>query len=336
MDAWRRTGHYPFNPNIFTEMDYAPSKITSTETDQSHLYSSVSPADGLLTCWLWGYLGGPTPVSQSENTPAPTLVTTVEDQIPIDPVLLADGHGALGDTTDHNATLLLTNTDRGEPHSVSAHDGDSVMIDQLEPNLPLSQPSSSELEQNHIPIQLPTTPPSQLLCSQFISSCQGLQLKDQVVQWDKEIKSLWQNVVQVTEYAQNAYPDLVLLKRQYEDLRHQLDARNTPKCTSVEAAAMSKIQKSGFLTRPEMREAFEKALREEEAKRVAEADKAARKEAKAKDIEGKRSLIIADQTYAFDGTFQSDKVKNLERLGDLAVCLGVLFVNSKHSEIFKT
>ncbi|QRV92768.1 DDE superfamily endonuclease [Ceratobasidium sp. AG-Ba] len=32
IDAWRRTGHYPCNTDIFTDMDYAPSKITSTIT----------------------------------------------------------------------------------------------------------------------------------------------------------------------------------------------------------------------------------------------------------------------------------------------------------------
>jgi hypothetical protein len=28
-DSWRRTGHYPINPDIFTDEDYAPSNITS-------------------------------------------------------------------------------------------------------------------------------------------------------------------------------------------------------------------------------------------------------------------------------------------------------------------
>lgn len=117
-----------------------------------------------------------------------------------------------------------------------------------------------------VPIQLPAVPPSQLLRSQFIGGRQGLRLKDQAVKQEKELEVL------------------VLLKRQYEDLRRQLDARNKPKRTSAEAAAMSKIQKYGFLTNPEMREAFEKALGEEEAKRVVEADKAARKEGVRRDI----------------------------------------------------
>jgi hypothetical protein len=29
--AWKSTGLYPFNPDVFTEADYAPSRITSTQ-----------------------------------------------------------------------------------------------------------------------------------------------------------------------------------------------------------------------------------------------------------------------------------------------------------------
>lgn len=29
VDAWRRSGHYPINPDIFTDADYAPSKVSS-------------------------------------------------------------------------------------------------------------------------------------------------------------------------------------------------------------------------------------------------------------------------------------------------------------------
>lgn len=29
--AWRKTGLYPFNPDVFTELDYSPSQLTSTE-----------------------------------------------------------------------------------------------------------------------------------------------------------------------------------------------------------------------------------------------------------------------------------------------------------------
>ena len=32
LDAWRRSGHYPINPSIFTDEDYAPSMIASTNT----------------------------------------------------------------------------------------------------------------------------------------------------------------------------------------------------------------------------------------------------------------------------------------------------------------
>ena len=67
---------------------------------------------------------------------------------------------------------------------------------------------------------------------------------------------MWEALNKATDYGQRLYANLVLLKHQHEDLRHQLDVQNQPKCTSAEAAAASKIQKFGFLTNPESESAF--------------------------------------------------------------------------------
>jgi len=64
--AWRKTGLYPFNPNVFTELDYSPSQMTSTEvhyppsfpisltpspSDQAHSPHSTPPdLDPYLDC----------------------------------------------------------------------------------------------------------------------------------------------------------------------------------------------------------------------------------------------------------------------------------------------
>ncbi|KAG9075839.1 hypothetical protein FRC06_009861, partial [Ceratobasidium sp. 370] len=97
---------------------------------------------------------------------------------------------------------------------------------------------------------------------------------------------------------------------------------------------MSKVQKFGLLMNPETQEAFEKVLEEEQAKQAMDVEKVANKEGKMKEIEGKRSHIIADLTYMFDGTLQSYKLKNLEQLSNLAACFRVPFADSKCSDIF--
>ena len=66
-------------------------------------------------------------------------------------------------------------------------------------------------------------------------------------------------------------------------------------------------------------------MEEEAARQRAKAEKTARKEAKAKGIEGKRSLLIANGSYEFSRTIQSYRSKNLEQLGNLAASLGIPF-----------
>ncbi|KAG8739186.1 hypothetical protein FRC12_016407 [Ceratobasidium sp. 428] len=75
-------------------------------------------------------------------------------------------------------------------------------------------------------------------------------------------------------------------------------------------------------------------MEEEAAKQAAEAEKAARKDARAKEIEGRRSLMIASETHVFEGTFSSFKNANRERLGDLATSLG-LPLAGKNAEVYK-
>lgn len=115
----------------------------------------------------------------------------------------------------------------------------------------------------------------------------------------------------------------------------QLQARNQPKRTQAEASAAAKVQKHGFLTNPEYEDRFYEEMAEIEAKREAEIRKAAEKEAQGKEIAGKRSLMIADDKHTFDGTLQSYKVANLQRLGDLAASLGLPFPALKKAEIFE-
>lgn len=127
----------------------------------------------------------------------------------------------------------------------------------------------------------------------------------------------------------------ILLRHENEDLRHQLQTRNKPKRTAAEAAAASKVQKYGFLTNPESEAAFQEQMAEEKAKRVAEAQKAAEKEAKAKEIDGERSRLINDPTHVFNETILSYKNTTLRRLGNLAATLGIQFADLKRVEIYE-
>ena len=127
----------------------------------------------------------------------------------------------------------------------------------------------------------------------------------------------------------------ILLRHENEDLRRQMQAQNKHKRTQAEAAAASKVQKYGFLTNPESKAVFQAQMAKENAKRVAEAQKTAEKEAKAREIEGERSLMIIDQTHVFTGTLLSYKNTTLRRLGDLAALLGVPFADLRRSEVFE-
>jgi hypothetical protein len=130
-----------------------------------------------------------------------------------------------------------------------------------------------------------------------------LPFKQQVASYKEDIESVWRELENAMEYGQNTYAHLVPLRHQYKDLWHQLGTRNKPKCTAAEAAATSKLQKHGFLTNPESKAAFckhmvedtAKHMVEDTAKQEAEAEKAARKVAQMKEIEGKWSLMIADK-----------------------------------------
>lgn len=55
--AWRKTGLYPFNPDVFTELDYSPSQMTSTEVHYPHSFPTLL---------------APSPLSQA-HPPSPIL-----------------------------------------------------------------------------------------------------------------------------------------------------------------------------------------------------------------------------------------------------------------------
>ncbi|KAG8721325.1 hypothetical protein FRC08_014063 [Ceratobasidium sp. 394] len=320
IDAWRRTGHHPFNPDVFTDADYAPSKVSSTI---AHLPSPfpdvpiiVAPHPSVVTVLDPICPGSPTP-----------------DSIPSDPPSGDSVH------SDHIAPNLMTLDAVPGASSPAAQQPSSVPnsptidLDNLEPVLP--QPvGSDDSEPSQALMELPIALRSKLVRGQFVGDWRRLPLKEQVAHYEQDIEALWQALVTATDYGQTAYAHLTLLKRRYEDVCHQLNARNKPKRTSAEASAISKIQKYGFLTNPGMQEAFQKELEEEGAKRGAEAEKAARKEARVKEAEGRRSLI-ANEAYVFEGTLQSFKTATLERLGGLAASLGVSFTGLKRAEIFE-
>ncbi|KAG8744722.1 hypothetical protein FRC12_014739 [Ceratobasidium sp. 428] len=146
---------------------------------------------------------------------------------------------------------------------------------------------------------------------------------------------MWDAYSEATEEGQRLKAHLVMLTHENRQLREQTQAHKKPKRTASEAAAASMAQRHGFLTNPEHEEAFRRGLEESEAKRRAEAEKTAQKEARAREIEENRSRIVADPNYAFEGTFQSFKHANMDRLGDLAACLGLPFTGLKKADLFE-
>lgn len=145
---------------------------------------------------------------------------------------------------------------------------------------------------------------------------------------------MWEMTNNLWEQLESALAHAALLRSENEGLRRQNQARNKPKKTQDEASAASKLQKHGFLTNPETEAAFRAHMAELEAKRAADARKAAEKEARAREIEGRRSLMIVDPNYVFNGTLLSYKNANLEDLGTLAASLAVPVTGLKKTEIF--
>lgn len=145
---------------------------------------------------------------------------------------------------------------------------------------------------------------------------------------------MWEALGEMWGQLQTSNAHAVLLRHENEDLRRQLQARNKPKRTQAEAAAALKVQKHGFLTNPESEGMFREHMASEQAKRTAEAQKIANKEAREREIQGKRSLMLADPDHVFEGTLQSYKNANLERLGNLAASLAMPFTGLKRAEIF--
>jgi len=67
--AWRKTGLYPFNPNVFTELDYSPSQLTSTEVHYPLSFPALlTPSPSSQARYPSTILSGPGPnLDQSDH-----------------------------------------------------------------------------------------------------------------------------------------------------------------------------------------------------------------------------------------------------------------------------
>lgn len=94
-DAWRRSAHHPFNPDIFTDEDYAPSIVSSIKThlpqsfpifpvpasssDTASLLSGVASPEELLLQAIHESLEVPSN-SQHQSTPTQALQSRLKIQ----------------------------------------------------------------------------------------------------------------------------------------------------------------------------------------------------------------------------------------------------------------
>ncbi|CUA74767.1 similar to ORF [Rhizoctonia solani] len=168
----------------------------------------------------------------------------------------------------------------------------------------------------------------------YIHDWRGLPLKQQVQGYRDDAEAAWELARELWDRLESTNAHAALLQAENGGLRQQIQARTKPRRTQDEAAAASQVQKHGFLTNPESEVAFQTWLVELQEKRAAEERKTAEKEARVRDIEGRRSLMIANPDYAFTGTLQSYKNANLEQIGDLAASLALPFTGLKKSDIF--
>ncbi|KAF8685424.1 DDE superfamily endonuclease [Rhizoctonia solani] len=266
-DAWRRSGQYPLNPNIFGDEDYAPSKVSSTLVHLPPSFPALA-----------------TPVVEWPITP------TQPDQGTPDAV--------------HNPLLI-------EDPSAAQATHEAVRVG-----------STKDLHLRH-PVR-----------AEYIHDRRGDSLKQQARGYRDDAEAVWELARGLWDQLESTKAHAALLQAENGVLRQQIQARTKPKRTQDEATAALFVQKHGFMTNPESEAAFEARLGELREKRAAEEQKEAEKEARTRELEGKRSCMIADPDYAFTGTIQSYKVANLEQIGDLAASLALPFVGLKKADIF--
>ncbi|CAE6459245.1 unnamed protein product, partial [Rhizoctonia solani] len=178
--------------------------------------------------------------------------------------------------------------------------------------------------------------PKRPIRTDYIHDRSKLPLRQQARGYKEDAEAAWDFARELWDRLERTNAHAALLQVENGGLREQIQARKKPRRSQDEAAAALQVQKHGFLTNPESAAAFETRLAELKEKRAADERKAVEKEARAREAEGRRSLMIADPAHAFTGTLQSYKIANLEQIGDLAASLALPFVGLKKADIFSS
>ncbi|CCO25988.1 hypothetical protein BN14_00002 [Rhizoctonia solani AG-1 IB] len=168
----------------------------------------------------------------------------------------------------------------------------------------------------------------------YIQDRRELPLKQQVRGFQDDIEAVWELASGLWDQLGRTNAHTALLQAENGELRRQIQAQTKPRRTQDEATAASQVQKHGFLTNPEYEAAFQARLAELHEKRAADERKATEKESRTREIEGRRSRMIADPNHTFTAALQSYKTANLEQLGDLAASLALPFLGLKKADIF--
>ncbi|KAI6036045.1 hypothetical protein BKA83DRAFT_4507063 [Pisolithus microcarpus] len=310
LEAWRRTGIHPFNPDIFSAADYAPSNVSSTSDQLPTSYPADFPLDGCT--------------SSSES-----------DDPDYDPTSSAKPLARESDTSDSDSSEGFNSMSSSS--EVCQEDDCSgtgvrklvssvgpISLSQLDDLGPSAAPTVKSPHRTHsmtsshptavsrtasirsVSISRSATPLSGATSSHSrLSSAKEAEYQEEIARLRAENEEMrWQR--------DTAQSHAVMLRRDYNLLKEQLNTK------AAQASRKTRgVRQHGLMTSAESR----KRIAEEEEKRAAkrrkvEAGKQRRQE-KAAVVQAQRNAM--DGTEVYKGRLTS---KNKTELENIALALG--------------
>lgn len=332
--SWEKTGHWPINPNIFTDEDYAPSIAYSTNRLAPEGYPEEVPSSppAAFTSDLEYDDAGAT---ESDDDASDTGGSDVDDINPS-----GDDDEDNGNKQNQDSSAEPAGQDEGE--AVGIDDEGSV------DGAPIDEPGRADHREHEDTCTGTRSPvPSPSLQSQPNSEAPQSRRKTSTAPSSSSHFTLSHTPKSHSYHTRAAYPPLpdapglseqeriAALEARVAYLNAQLNAANAHatimalqnerqseeikrlKAPKKKKVNLFKGEKSGFLTHPAAKQKFreELAAKEKEAAEAAAAE--AEKDAKRRADERRRVLLSADENYRFEGTLASYKTARKDRLKDL-------------------
>ena len=326
LNAWRKTGIHPLNPDIFTTVDYAPSNPTSVS---SVLPESFPTYDDLPSDWAipssddpdFGpdMLAGPSCTAQeSEDSNSDTSTTssdssvTVPFEFGVEPAINKSTSPLSHEFHSPGPPLPPTFNIQLRASSLQT----TRCTRSMSARHSLSRTTSMSIS---TPISRPTTPFSTTTSSSSsLSRARQQEYEDEIAQLRAERDELRTKVEEMESKAEEmqwqrdaAFGHAIVLRRDYNQLKSQMNAKE------------EKLKRKGrgvrvhsMMTSTDMRKKIaEEAVRAEKKKNAEEAKK--RMEAKAAAVQAQREAM--DGTEVYSGKLST---KNKTELENIAIALG--------------